>query len=100
MYRGYQSDAPLFHIASTFRHFALKTVLLSLVYAGKITENFFPYHFLCRFVLLVKTLLLLLYMSTVKITTTQNIELEYDLASLGERLVGRILDGLVIGAYI
>jgi uncharacterized RDD family membrane protein YckC len=38
-------------------------------------------------------------MSTIKITTTQNIELEYELASLGDRIVGRILDGLIIGAY-
>ena len=38
-------------------------------------------------------------MNTIKITTTQNIELEYDLASLGERILGRLLDGLILGAY-
>lgn len=38
-------------------------------------------------------------MSTISITTTQNIEVEYDLASLGERIVGRILDGLLIVVY-
>lgn len=38
-------------------------------------------------------------MSTISITTTQNIELEYDLASLGERIIGRILDGLVLVGY-
>lgn len=39
-------------------------------------------------------------MNTIKITTTQNIEIEYDLASLGERIVGRLLDGLILGAYV
>jgi uncharacterized RDD family membrane protein YckC len=39
-------------------------------------------------------------MSTIAITTTQNIELEYDLASLGERIVARILDGLILVAYL
>ena len=39
-------------------------------------------------------------MNTIKITTTQNIEIEYDLASLGERIAGRLLDGLIIGAYV
>lgn len=38
-------------------------------------------------------------MNTIKITTTQNIELEYDLASLGERIVGYLIDSLVIIAY-
>ena len=38
-------------------------------------------------------------MNTIKITTSQNIELEYDLASVGERIVGRIVDGLIIVAY-
>jgi uncharacterized RDD family membrane protein YckC len=39
-------------------------------------------------------------MNTIKITTSQNIELEYDLASLGERIAGRIFDTLIIGAYV
>ncbi len=39
-------------------------------------------------------------MSTISITTTQNIELEYDLAGLGERIVGRILDGLLLAIYV
>lgn len=41
-----------------------------------------------------------LYMNTIKITTTQNIELEYDLASLGERIVGYLIDSLVMIAYV
>lgn len=39
-------------------------------------------------------------MNTIKITTTQNIELEYDLASLGERIVGYIIDLLIVSAYV
>lgn len=39
-------------------------------------------------------------MNTVKITTSQNIELEYELASLGERIVAYIIDGLIIAAYV
>lgn len=39
-------------------------------------------------------------MSTIAITTTQNIELEYDLASLGERIVGFILDRILIIIYV
>ncbi len=39
-------------------------------------------------------------MATISITTPQNIELEYDLASLGERILGRIIDGLVIAGYV
>ncbi len=39
-------------------------------------------------------------MNTIKITTSQNIELEYDLAGLGERIVGRIIDMLIVVAYI
>ncbi|MEO5997353.1 MAG: RDD family protein [Chitinophagaceae bacterium] len=39
-------------------------------------------------------------MNTILITTTQNIELEYDLASLGERLVGFLIDFLIISAYL
>lgn len=40
------------------------------------------------------------FMSTVKITTSQNIELDYDLASLGERMLAYLLDSLIILAYI
>jgi uncharacterized RDD family membrane protein YckC len=39
-------------------------------------------------------------MSTVKITTSQNIELDYELASLGERMLAYLLDALIILAYI
>ena len=39
-------------------------------------------------------------MNTIQITTTQNIELEYDLASLGERIVGFLIDFLIISAYL
>jgi uncharacterized RDD family membrane protein YckC len=38
-------------------------------------------------------------MNTISITTSQNIELEYDLGSLGDRVLGRIIDGLVLFAY-
>ena len=38
-------------------------------------------------------------MNTISITTSQNIELEYDLGSLGDRIIGRILDFLVLIAY-
>jgi uncharacterized RDD family membrane protein YckC len=38
-------------------------------------------------------------MNTISIITSQNIELEYDLGSLGDRIVGRILDGLVLVGY-
>ena len=44
--------------------------------------------------------LLLIIMNTIRITTSQNIELEYDLASLGERMAGAIFDWLIIIAYI
>lgn len=39
-------------------------------------------------------------MNTILITTSQNIELEYDLASLGERIVGYIIDFFILLAYI
>jgi uncharacterized RDD family membrane protein YckC len=39
-------------------------------------------------------------MSIISITTSQNIELEYELGSLGDRIVGRIIDGLIIIAYV
>lgn len=38
-------------------------------------------------------------MNSISITTTQNIELEYELASLGDRIIARILDALIIIAY-
>src|SRR5581483_5801018 len=38
-------------------------------------------------------------MAVISITTTQNIELEYDLASLGERIVATIIDLVIIFAY-
>lgn len=38
-------------------------------------------------------------MNTIKITTTQNIELEYELASVGERIAGYFIDLLIIIAY-
>lgn len=38
-------------------------------------------------------------MNTISITTSQNIELEYELGSLGDRIVARILDFLVLGGY-
>ncbi len=39
-------------------------------------------------------------MNTISITTSQNIELEYELGSLGDRIVGRIIDWLILIAYI
>ena len=39
-------------------------------------------------------------MSSIKITTSQNIDIEYELASLGERIAGAILDDLIKYAYI
>ncbi|MEO6914422.1 MAG: RDD family protein [Chitinophagaceae bacterium] len=39
-------------------------------------------------------------MNTIKITTSQNIELEYDLSSVGERIIAYLIDALIIGAYI
>ena len=38
-------------------------------------------------------------MNTVSVHTTQNIELEFDLASLGERLVAWLIDVMIFGAY-
>lgn len=38
-------------------------------------------------------------MSTISITTSQNIELEYELGSIGDRIIGRILDFLVLVGY-
>lgn len=39
-------------------------------------------------------------MNTISITTTQNIEVEYELANAGERILGRILDGILLAAYL
>lgn len=39
-------------------------------------------------------------MNTVSITTSQNIELEYDLGSVGDRVLGRIIDFVVLAAYV
>lgn len=39
-------------------------------------------------------------MNTISITTSQNIELEYELGSLGDRIMGRILDFLVLISYV
>jgi uncharacterized RDD family membrane protein YckC len=38
-------------------------------------------------------------MNTISITTSQNIELEYELGSLGDRIIGRLIDFLVLAAY-
>jgi uncharacterized RDD family membrane protein YckC len=38
-------------------------------------------------------------MSVIKVTTTQNIELEFELASLGERMVAYLVDGAIIAGY-
>ncbi|MDB5191404.1 MAG: hypothetical protein JWQ96_967 [Segetibacter sp.] len=38
-------------------------------------------------------------MNTISITTPQNIEVEFELASLGDRIVGRIIDGILIAGY-
>ena len=38
-------------------------------------------------------------MNTISITTSQNIEVEYTLGSLGDRILGRIIDGFVLAAY-
>ena len=41
------------------------------------------------------------YMQTIKITTSQNIDIEYQLASLGDRVVARIMDyGVFLGIYL
>ncbi len=39
-------------------------------------------------------------MNSISITTSQNIEIEYELASLGDRILGYIIDWLIIFAYI
>jgi uncharacterized RDD family membrane protein YckC len=39
-------------------------------------------------------------MNTISITTSQNIELEYELGSIGDRVVGRIIDLVINVAYV
>lgn len=39
-------------------------------------------------------------MNTITLTTPQNIELEYDLASLGERIAAYLIDGVILVAYM
>ncbi|HEY6975620.1 MAG TPA: RDD family protein, partial [Chitinophagaceae bacterium] len=39
-------------------------------------------------------------MAVISITTSQNIELEYDLASLGERIVATIIDLVILVGYV
>ncbi len=39
-------------------------------------------------------------MNTITITTPQNTEIEYELGSLGDRIVGAIIDWLIIIAYV
>src|SRR5215467_550091 len=39
-------------------------------------------------------------MAVISITTTQNIALEYDLASLGERMVATVIDLLILSGYL
>src|SRR3569833_1526428 len=39
-------------------------------------------------------------MQTIRITTSQNIDIEYEVATLGDRFLGRIVDmGVIIGVY-
>ena len=38
-------------------------------------------------------------MATIRIHTAQNVTLEYEVASLGDRILAAILDGLVVGAW-
>lgn len=38
-------------------------------------------------------------MNNISITTSQNIELEYELGSVGDRIVGSLIDGIIKGAY-
>jgi uncharacterized RDD family membrane protein YckC len=39
-------------------------------------------------------------MNTITITTSQNIEFEYELGSLGDRIIGAIIDYIVVIAYL
>lgn len=38
-------------------------------------------------------------MNTISVTTSQNIDVEYELASLGDRVLGRIIDNVVLFSY-
>jgi uncharacterized RDD family membrane protein YckC len=38
-------------------------------------------------------------MNSIRITTSQNIDLDYELGSLGDRIVGRIIDGAILVGY-
>ncbi|WP_207493333.1 RDD family protein [Aridibaculum aurantiacum] len=38
-------------------------------------------------------------MNTISITTSQNIAVDYELGSLGDRILGRIIDGCILFAY-
>lgn len=39
-------------------------------------------------------------MSTIRVQTAQNVSLEYEIASLGDRIVATIIDSLVLGAWV
>ncbi|MBG8555376.1 RDD family protein [Hymenobacter guriensis] len=39
-------------------------------------------------------------MSTIRVQTTQNVSLEYETASVGERILAAIIDNLILGAWI
>jgi uncharacterized RDD family membrane protein YckC len=39
-------------------------------------------------------------MSTIRVQTTQNVSLEYEVASVGERMLAAIIDYLILGAWI
>lgn len=39
-------------------------------------------------------------MATVRVHTAQNVSLEYEVASLGDRIVAAILDNLILGAWV
>jgi uncharacterized RDD family membrane protein YckC len=39
-------------------------------------------------------------METIKITTTQNVDLEYEAAGVGYRILATLLDGVFIGVYV
>ena len=39
-------------------------------------------------------------METIKITTTQNVDLEYEAAGVGYRILATLLDGVFIGIYV
>ena len=38
-------------------------------------------------------------MSTIRVQTAQNVSLEYEIASLGDRIIATIIDSLIIGAW-